>query len=135
MFTELVGGWPLVTKEKTIDQLFSIIETLDCGINELALFNRHLINHGIIFNTKNRQSKSYVLSNTTFVLQKKYDRWPTNLVEIVAYCLQLNPVNRKNATQLLDMDFFTNETFLLLYNKQLKINLMNENTMKKYEKV
>lgn len=68
-------------------------------------------------------SKSYTISNTFWILQKTYSKWPTYLLEIVANCLQLDPVYRKSAAQLLDMKFFTLGMFIKRFDQELAIKL------------
>lgn len=129
MFTELVNQLPPVTKETTIDQLYGIAEMLNCDSIELAVINKYLHKHGVIVKVVSQQgplSKSYTFSNTALALQKVYTKWPTHLLEIVAHCLQMNPKNRKNAAQLLDMDFFTFGTFTSDFSKELKNKLKSD---------
>lgn len=126
MFTELAGRMPLVTENTTIDQLHCIIKILNCGVEESILFDRYLRKHRIVLSATTMRSKSYTLANTASALRQKYTQWPTHLLEIVAHCLQLNPSNRKNADQLLNMDFFTSRTFLLFFHNDLEIKLMHD---------
>lgn len=126
MFTELVNQIPLVTNHTTISQLYGITEILGCKGNDLRIIGKYLSNHNISLNIETHQgplSKSYTFSNTAIALRKVYHQWPTHLLEIVAHCLQLDPENRKNAVQLLDMDFFTAGNFTSNFNKKLKVIL------------
>jgi len=120
---------PLVTEDTIISQLYGITKILGCGASDLRVVNKYLHKHGISLNVDDSYaplSQSYTFSKTAMALRKVYNWWPTYLVEIVTYCLQFNPVNRKSAAQLLDMNFFTAGTFLSRFNKELKIKLMKD---------
>lgn len=110
LFTELTSQYPLVTEETIIQQLYGIANILCCEGIDLAPIGKYLKKHGTSLNIKKHRqklsSKSYIVTNTAIALQKVYKEWPTCLLEIVAHCLQLNPVHRKNAKQLLSMKFF-----------------------------
>lgn len=126
MFTELVNQIPLVTKHTTVSQLYGITEILGCKGGDLKVIEKYLSNHNISLNIENHQgplSKSYTFSNTAIALRKVYTQWPTHLLEIVAHCLQLDPANRKNAAQLLDMEFFTVGNFTSNFDKKLEVIL------------
>jgi len=126
LFTELVNQFPLVTEQTVINQLYGIVKILNCNSIELTIINKYLRKHGVNLNLEPQQgplSKSYTFSNTALALQKVYAEWPIHLLEIVTHCLQLNPKNRRNAAQLLDMDFFTFGTFVLEFSKELENKL------------
>jgi len=134
LFTELVNQFPLVTEQTVVDQLHGIAKILNCNSIELTVINKYLRKHGVSLNVEPQQgslSKSYTFSNTALALQKVYAEWPIHLLQIVTYCLQLNPKNRRNAAQLLDMDFFTFGTFILEFSKELENKLKcDQNRMK-----
>ncbi|XP_025207209.1 probable cell division protein kinase ECU08_0230 [Melanaphis sacchari] len=130
LFTELVNKMPLVTEDTIISQLYGITKILGNNNCDLAVVDKYLRKHGFSLNLEANfkpLSQSYTVSKTAMALRKVYDWWPTHLMEIVTYCLQFNPNNRKNAVQLLDMKFFTAGTFLLRFNKELNIKLKNDN--------
>jgi len=130
LFTELVDKMPLVTEDTIISQLYGIIKILGCDNCDLIVVDKYLRKNGFSLNLEASYaplSQSYIVSKTAMALRKVYACWPIYLVEIVTYCLQFNPVNRKNAAQLLDMKFFTAGTFLQRFNKEIKIKLKNDN--------
>lgn len=130
LFMELVSRQPLVTENTVISQLYGIANILGFKSHFLIVINKYLHKHGIRLNINNQQEqplcKSYTISNTALTLQKIYPNWPTNLLKIVAHCLQLNPIDRMNAAQLLDMDFFTVGMFMSNFDKELKNKLKYE---------
>lgn len=132
LFTELTSQYPLVTEETIINQLYGIASILCCEGIDVTPIDKYLKKHGTSLNMKKHRqkisSKSYTITNTALVLKKVYNQWPTCLLEIVAHCLQLNPVYRKNAEQLLNMKFFTVGTFTSNLNKELKIKLKHDNS-------
>jgi hypothetical protein len=131
LFTELINKMPLVTEDTIISQLYGITKILGNENCDLTVIDKYLRKHGCSLNLEASShaplSQSYTISKTAMALRKVYTWWPTYLMEIVTYCLQFNPNNRKNAAQLLDMKFFTAGTFLLRFNKELKIKLENDN--------
>lgn len=112
----------MVTEDTIIDQLYRIIKILGYGSDDLTLFEKYLRKYGIVLKITASPSKSYIFSSTALALKKLYGKWPTCLLEVVTHCLQLNPANRKNAAQLLNMVFFTGEAFSL-FERELKIKL------------
>lgn len=130
LFTELIDKMPLVAEDTIISQLYGITKKLGCENCDLIVVDKYLRKHGFSLNLEASYaplSQSYIVSKTAMALRKVYAYWPIYLVEIVTYCLQFNPVNRKNAAQLLDMKFFTAGTFLSRFNKEIKIKLKNDN--------
>lgn len=129
MFTELVSKMPLVSEDTIISQLYGITKILGCDNCDLIVVDKYLRKHGFSLNLEASYtplSQSYTVSKTAMALRKVYTCWPIYLIEIVTYCLQFNPVNRKNAAQLLDMKFFTAGTFLSRFNKEMKIRLKDD---------
>lgn len=122
MFTEMVSQIPLVREYTILAQLEGIIKMFG---NDSTI-NRYLRRYGINLPKQYRQSQSYVYADTAAILQKKYSSWSTYLLETVAHCLQINPENRKNAAQLLQLDFFIRGTFAAQFDKLLQIKLQNE---------
>ncbi|XP_022161581.1 cyclin-dependent kinase-like 2 [Myzus persicae] len=130
LFTELIDKMPLVAEDTIISQLYGITKKLGCENCDLIVVDKYLRKHGFSLNLEASYaplSQSYIVSKTAMALRKVYAYWPIYLVEIVTYCLQFNPVNRKKAAQLLDMKFFTAGTFLSRFNKEIKIKLKNDN--------
>lgn len=130
LFTELVNKMPLVAEDTITSQLYGITKILGCDNYDLIVVDNFLRKHGYSLNLEASYaplSQSYTASKTAMALRKVYACWPIYLVEIVTYCLQFNPVNRKNAAQLLDMKFFTAGTFLSRFNKKMKIKLKYDN--------
>lgn len=130
LFTELVSKMPLVAEDTIISQLYGITKLLGCNKHDLTVVDNYLRKHGFSLNLEASYapvSQSYIVSRTSMALRKAYTSWPIYLVEIVTYCLQFNPVNRKNAAQLLDMKFFTAGTFLSHFNKEMKMKLKDNN--------
>ncbi|XP_016659106.1 cyclin-dependent kinase-like 2 [Acyrthosiphon pisum] len=130
LFTELVNKMPLVAEDTVTSQLYGITKILGCDNCDLIVVDKYLRKHGYSLNLEASYaplSQSYTASKTAMALRKVYACWPIYLVEIVTYCLQFNPVNRKNAAQLLDMKFFTAGTFLSRFNKEMKIKLKYDN--------
>lgn len=123
LFTELVDNMPLVTQQTADGQLCGIFEILGNNDRNTKVIIRHLRKHGIDLRGKNYKqqplSKSYMISNTALALRKVYPDWPTLLLEIVSHCLQLNPADRMNAAQLLDMEYFT----IGMFNSKFDIEL------------
>lgn len=137
LFTELVNKMPLVAEDTIASQLYGITKILGCENCDLIVVDKYLRKHGHSLNLEasyTAMSQSYTASKTAMALRKVYACWPIYLLEIVTYCLQFNPVNRKNAAQLLDMKFFTAGTFLSRFNKEMKIKLKFDNARYQYTK-
>ncbi|VVC29270.1 Protein kinase domain,Protein kinase-like domain,Protein kinase, ATP binding site,Serine/threonine- [Cinara cedri] len=138
LFTELVNRWPLVTEETIDYQLYGIIEILGCKDHNSIVINEYLHNRGIELSIENQQEqplcKSYTISNTALALRRVYPEWPTDLLKIVAHCLQLNPVDRMNAAQLLNMEFFTTGMFMTNFDKELENKLKYDKTIENTNK-
>lgn len=130
LITELINKMPLVAEDTIISQLYGITKILGSNNCDLTVVDEYLRKHGFSLNLEASHaplSQSYIISKTAMALRKVYAWWPGYLMEIITYCLQFNPNNRKNAAQLLEMKFFTAGTFLLRFNKELKIMLDNDN--------
>jgi len=129
LLTELVNRYPLVTEYTADSQLYGIAKVLNCDSAEITYINRYLHKHGVRADVVPRQgplSESYVYSDTALALRKACAEWPMSLLEIAVHCLQLNPKNRMNAAQLLDMDFFTFGTFVSEFAKELENKLKRD---------
>lgn len=130
ILTELVSGYPLVTENSEENQFSCLAEELKWGADDLVDFSEKCRNSGIIRNFEQRSSsKSYAVANTATDLRKLFPMWTRSMLDIVSNCLQLNPVNRKNATQLLNMKFFTQENFALKFDKLLESKIKQDNLM------